>query len=381
MKVEIVSISNQLLMSDILDTNAAHVSRSLRQVHVDITCKVTVGDDLHMIASVLHVALERADVVITIGGLGAGRDQFTRPAIAMILECELGSEFPGIANAVVLGGPDAYMPGLFIEGEQGVLFCLPANRNELAYLLETEVLPYLNDHLATTTRKSDWLLLRTTGVMASTLKEKLEGLAKPPYQKVNYDSFAGRANIRLWVEAESDEALAEQLNELKEEVLLRLGDHVYGEGDDRLESVVLEALQEGERKLALAECYTNRAVAKSLLRLLDGMDEQRWVETVATNTAVELADYLRITSVDEDEDLARWCRVTAEHLLQQTNADLGLVVYKSVTQGGVQILVTLASSNGVSVTNRSFGGHPDYIDEWACTLGLTHLRRWLLVHH
>ena len=48
--------------------------------------------------------------------------------------------------------------------------------------------------------------------------------------------------------------------------------------------------------------------------------------------------------------------------------------------GGVQILVTLASPNGVSVTQRSFGGHPENIDQGALTLGLAHLRRWLLVH-
>ena len=72
MKVEIVSISHQLLMSDILDTNAAHVSRSLSQVKIELTCKVTVGDDLELITDVIQTALRRADVVITIGGLGPG---------------------------------------------------------------------------------------------------------------------------------------------------------------------------------------------------------------------------------------------------------------------------------------------------------------------
>jgi hypothetical protein len=67
--------------------------------------------------------------------------------------------------------------------------------------------------------------------------------------------------------------------------------------------------------------------------------------------------------------------------MEETGNPLGLVIYNNVTQGGVQILVTLASPNGVSVTQRSFGGHPDNIDQWALSLGLSHLRRWLLAHH
>jgi len=51
-----------------------------------------------------------------------------------------------------------------------------------------------------------------------------------------------------------------------------------------------------------------------------------------------------------------------------------------MTPGGVQLSVYLASAQGVSVTQRSFGGHPENINQWACTLGLAHLHRWLLAH-
>ncbi|NJN54274.1 MAG: hypothetical protein HC804_05645 [Anaerolineae bacterium] len=70
MKVEIVSIGTELLVSDILDTNSAFVSRSLREVKVDLTCKVTIGDDPDMIADAFRTALRRADVVSFYGGVG-----------------------------------------------------------------------------------------------------------------------------------------------------------------------------------------------------------------------------------------------------------------------------------------------------------------------
>jgi molybdenum cofactor synthesis domain-containing protein len=377
MKVEIVSISNQLLMSDILDTNAAHVSRSLSQLKVSLTCKVTVGDDLDLITDVIQNALARADIVITIGGLGSAKQDFTRQAVARALGRDYTADF-GVAGAAILGNKDAYMPGLLVHDEQGTLFCLPANRNEMSFLLETEVFPYLQDY-ALLPPKSNWLLLRTVGQAASSLKEMLTGIAQEPDEKVTFDTFAGQANVRLWAQAPTEAELAERLARLKQEALLRLGDHVYGEGEVRLESAILDALHQHQRRLVLAECNTNQILANTWQRLLPEGDDT--ITAVATDTPAELANYLQIEPYQPDDDLTQWCRTVAEILLAQTNSDLSLLVYKNILPGGVQILVTLASPQGASVTNRSFGGHPDYIDEWSITLGLTHLRRWLLVHH
>jgi hypothetical protein len=217
------------------------------------------------------------------------------------------------------------------------------------------------------------------GQAASSLKEMLTGIAQEPDEKVTFDTFAGQANVRLWAQASTEAELAERLARLKQEALLRLGDHVYGEGEIRLENAILDALRQHQRQLVLAECNTNQILANTWQRLLpEGGDT---ITAVATNTPAELADYLQIEPYQPDDDLTQWCRTVAETLLAQTNSDLSLLVYKNILPGGVQILVTLASPQGASVTNRSFGGHPDYIDEWSITLGLTHLRRWLLVHH
>ena len=378
MKVEIISISTQLLMSDILDTNAAHVARSLNQVRVDLTCKITIGDDLNMITNVIQNALQRADVVITIGGIGAGRHHYTRQAVAQTLDRVYSPEFPGIEGATILGDTNAYMPGIMVQDKLGTLFCLPANRNEMAFLLETEVFPRLRDQTSLT-QQSDWLLLRTVGIVASTLKETLIGIAQEPQEKITYDAFAGQANIRLWAQDQSEDKVKTRLASLKNEVLTRLGDHVYGEGEERLEKVALNLLQQSKRRLVLAECNTSQILSEAWQRLLD--KNQAFVEFVGTDSDQALAAHLNLPPYTEDDDLTSWCRTVAETLLKQKETDLSLVLYKSLTPGGVQILITLASPHGVSTTNRSFGGHPDHINEWACTLGLTHLRRWLLVHH
>jgi nicotinamide-nucleotide amidase len=248
----------------------------------------------------------------------------------------------------------------------------------MAFLLETEVFPHLS-HQPSLAQKSDWLLLRAVGVVASTLKETLIGVAKEPQERITFDAFAGQANIRLWAQGQTDKAVQTRLANLKTAVLARLGDHVYGEGEERLESVVLTNLQQSNRRLVLAECYTNQILTQSWQRLL--AKNATFVHFFNTSSDQELAEALNLPPHKVDDDLTRWCRTAAEALLAQENSDLSLVIYKNLMPGGAQILITLASPHGVSVTNRSFGGHPDYIDEWASTLGLTHLRRWLLVHH
>lgn len=99
MKVEIISIGTELLVSDILDTNAAYISRSLREVNVTLTSKVTIGDDPAMIADAFQVALRRANLVIATGGLGRGKDDFTREAITAVPTVNPSPNHPAFRGA------------------------------------------------------------------------------------------------------------------------------------------------------------------------------------------------------------------------------------------------------------------------------------------
>lgn len=376
MKVEIISIGTELLVSDILDTNAAYISRSLREVNVDLTCKVTVGDDPKMIADVLHTALCRADVVIATGGMGGNKDDFTRQALSAVTSRPMTPELPGIQGATLLGQSDVDSTGLMLQEASGTIVCLPGNRREMSYLLETWVLPKLRQQLSSTVQ-TGWTLLRCVGVMESSLKQSLADLSVSPERRITFDSFAGQTNIRLQVRASTKSALQEGLSTLKTAVSQRLGDHVFGQESDRLESVVLADLAKNNIRLSLAECYTQDILAKTITSLPDTANQ---IDILPTQTSEELAAALHLENLTSD-NLSQWCRNAATALRSQNKTDLGLLVYSNITRSGVQILVTLASPNGVSVTQRSFGGHPENIDQWAVTLGLTHLRRWLMVHN
>lgn len=376
MKVEVISIGNELLLGDILDTNATHIIRSLDELEIGITCKVTVGDDLETIADALRSALRRADVALVTGGLGQDANDFTRPAVAQITGRTLIEAPPSVAGATILGVPGQPAHGLLFEKSAGTLICLPGSHRHMAYLLETEVLPFLQKQ-----RHKDgtagWVLLRTAGIMESTIIQQLSGLELDRNQRLTYASFAGQTDIRLWVNASSREAYREGMLRLINAVYRQLGDNIYGRDKDRLENILARQLMTHNIRLAVAECHTGRVLSQ-IMATVPGAQESAWFAPV--NNQIGLAAYLGLEPLTLDSDLTRWCRLAAEMLRSQAESDLALVLYNNVSRSGVQILITLATESGLSVMQRSFGGHPDNISQWATTLALVHVRRWLLTH-
>ncbi len=374
MKVEVVSIGTELLMSDVLDTNSAYISRSLQMIGAELIYKVTVGDNLERITESFLVAMERADVVFAIGGLGTAVNDLTKAAAAAATGLEYDPDEDVVIDAIPIDVASGHSASFFIETNGRLLFCLPGNRREMAYILETAVFPYLQRQQQL---KSGWVLLRTVGIMESNIRHMLSDIVVEPNQTLSFDSYAGQTNIRLSVEAGNEREIETQLTELNLKVRSRLGDHIYGEGNDQLEVIILNMLRHKNYKLAIIECNTSRYLAHALAKV---PNHDAVIETLSFNTSDELATYLGINPLVSHEEFTRWCRLVAEQLRLKQEVDLSLFLYSHVNQGGVQLSSFLSSNLGVSVTQRSFGGHPENINHWASTLGLSHLHRWFLAH-
>lgn len=366
MKVELITIGSELLASDILDTNAVYLTRSLQEIGETVTCRVMVGDDVALIVDALLTALRRAELVIATGGMGQGADDVTRQALTAV------STQLSIAQTE-LSVPTGYTGGVQIDTVQGRIVALPGNRREMAHLLETAVLPYLRQPQPETA-VSGWVLLRTVGIMESTLKDELADLSTQPQHRITFNSFAGQTNIRIWTQQPDAATLSRRLSTLEQVVRNRFGDHIFGFESDSLESVVMQNLCDSNLKLAIAEIHTNQICA----RMLTHPSYRACCQILPAPDQHTLATLLHMPS--SYDNLTQWCRSAAEHVRQVTQADLGLVIYNNMSQSGVQIIATLASPHGVSVTSRSFGGHPENIEQWSLTQGLAHLRRWLQAH-
>ena len=371
MQVEVVTIGDELLFNEIIDTNAPYIIRCLREINLDPFCKLTVGDKLEAIVQVFQTGLNRSHIVIATGGMGANENDFTYQAIVAVT----GRSHETFPHITYLNGLSPTSYGMMVEQNEGTLICLPGNPRDMTYIMESVVLPYLQNRLQQE-RPCGWLLLRTAGAMESTLRQQLGDLELVSGQRITFISFAGQTDIRLWVEANSQEEVVWALNQLRKDILERLGDHIYGEEQNRLEQVVVEQLQDADQKLVIAECDTGRVLSRSLGSIISS---EALTLTTPSNVS-ELCDYLGLVRPTAEGDLTKWCRLAADLLMRQHQSNLGLLLFNNITPSGVQILVTLASSFGVSMIQRSFGGHPDNINYWANTLALVHLRRWLLAH-
>lgn len=371
MQVEVVTIGDELLFNEIIDTNAPYIIRCLREINLDPFCKLTVGDKLDAIVQVFQAGLKRSHIVVTTGGMGANEDDFTYQAIVTVT----GRNHETFPHLTYLNGLSPTSYGMMVEQNEGTLICLPGNPRDMTYIMESVVLPYLQNRLQQE-RPCGWLLLRTAGAMESTLRQLLGDLELVSGQRITFISFAGQTDIRLWVEANSQDEVGLALNRLRGDILERLGDHIYGEEQDRLEQIVLGQLQNADQKLVIAECDTGRVLSRSLGSI---NNSEALTLTTPANVA-ELSDYLGLVQPTAEGDLTKWCRLAADLLMRRHQSNLALLLFNNITPGGVQILVTLASRFGVSMIQRSFGGHPDNINYWANTLALVHLRRWLLAH-
>ncbi len=374
MKVEVISIGTELLMSDVLDTNAAYISRSLQTVGAELIFKVTVGDDLERISEALRVAMKRADVVMTIGGLGTAVHDFTKKAAAAATGTDYDPEWDVVIGAIPIDMSLSDSTPFYLETEEGLLFCLPGNRREMAYILETAVYPFLQRRQQI---KSGWILLRTVGIMESTMRQRLADLELAPNQSISFDSYAGQTNMRLQVDADTEQEIDTQLTALNQKIRYRLGDHIYGEGNDRLENIIFRMLRNNQYRLAVAECNTSRFLSRAFEQIPEYADN---IDTFLLDTPAQLAEFLTIPLPPKSEGATRWRRLAVEQMRLHQKTDLSLLLFSNITPGGVQLSAFLATGQGISVTQRSFGGHPENINQWACTLGLSHLHRWLLAH-
>ena len=293
MRIEIVTIGDELLLGHTIDTNAAFISRELAARGHRVVERVTVGDDEDAIARAVQTALTRADVVICTGGLGPTQDDFTRPVVARLFDAPLAidesivqllrerfarrgikmsdrnltqAEVP--RGARVLPNSRGTAPGLVLTRDRRHCILLPGVPHELRGLVMDQVIPILNEM-----RRADdaqapvaYRVLRTTGIAESTLAERLHGVIPTiaPLTVAFLPNFEG-TDIRItswgyFAPVEAEQALAKAAEHIRAAV----GDFVYGEAGDDLAGLVGQALLERDLTVATAESCTGGLVCKRL---------------------------------------------------------------------------------------------------------------------
>jgi nicotinamide-nucleotide amidase len=293
MNIEIVTIGDELLLGETIDTNAAWLARELGALGVSVVRRATVGDEATAITSAVREAIDRTGAVITTAGLGPTSDDRTRPALAALFGRVLREDDaiwqglraiwrergrqgePPEANrqqalvpegATVLTNRHGTAPGLLIEDDRGRwVAMLPGVPREMRGLTKEELLPRLREKLGRDQRVIRSFTLRTTGVAESMLPDLLgefvEGVGDAA---LAYLPGQEGVDLRLTVRNARPDDADRSLKAAADSLRPLLGKYWYTDGPTDLAEVVLTLSRSASKRIAVAESCTGGMLAARL---------------------------------------------------------------------------------------------------------------------
>lgn len=279
MRAEIVSVGTELLLGQIVDTNAAHLSKILSDLGIGVYRRTTVGDNHDRLLTALKAALAENDLVITIGGLGPTLDDITRDVLAEAMgdtlryDEEIAEHLRAFFRTRNIHMPDSILrqayvpthgrplpnpngtaPGLIFELGGKIGIALPGPPSEFLPMLENHVIPYLRAKTGGQTIRSR--VLRICGMGESLVEERIRDLMAQENPTVAPYAKTGEVHVRVTARAESIEAAEAMIAPVVAEIQARLGDHVYAFDEEPLHSAVVRLLTSHRLTLATAESCT-----------------------------------------------------------------------------------------------------------------------------
>lgn len=287
---EILTIGDEILRGEIVDSNKAYLSERLLEAEIECHYQLSVRDDPPAMADALRCAAERADVVLVSGGLGPTRDDRTTAVVAETFGRELVLDEASLAliraffarvgrpmsennakqalfpsGAEVLPNPEGTAPGFQLEVPGASVFCLPGVPRELRRMMDEQVLPRLGCGGAGGAKGPSLVrarLLRTFGIGESSLDSELEGLELPPGVTLGFRTQFPDNLVRVVARAETAAVAEERCGAVVSDLRKRLGPLLYGEGEAPLAAEVVAELREQKRTLAVAESCTGGLLAE-----------------------------------------------------------------------------------------------------------------------
>ncbi len=296
MTVELISVGTELLLGNIVNTNANYLSQKCAELGFSLYYQITVGDNEGRLCEVLKTALDRSDIVLLTGGLGPTQDDMTKETVAKVFGRELimdeasrehianyfrsrsTGNIPAVITennwkqalkidgCIVLENPNGTAPGYIVEDNEKAVILMPGPPNEMLPMFEASVLPYLK-------AKQDRLfvskMVKICGIGESKAEtdilDMIEAQTNPtiaPYAKNS------EVHFRVTAAAKSPEEAEQLLEPVVNELYRRFGDYIYTTREDEtLEEVTVNLLKEKKMTLATAESCTGGLLTGRLVNV------------------------------------------------------------------------------------------------------------------
>ena len=287
MKAEIVSIGTELLMGEVVDTNASYLASRLPALGIQMLWVSLVGDDLEMLSETLLKGLCRSDIIFTTGGLGPTHDDLTREAIARALGEEMvvqeealrhlqeyfrarGMEMPShnvkqatlIPSARAIPNRRGTAPGWWVEREGRTIVALPGPPREMHAMWEEEVAPRLREEA-----EGDVIITRTiktTGLSEAAVDELVSQWLGGENPYVGIYSKADGIHLAIIARSGDQGAARDLLRPVEEGLVGALARHIWGFDDETPEQLACQLLVEMKLTLATMESCTGGLLASTI---------------------------------------------------------------------------------------------------------------------
>ena len=382
MKAYLISIGDELLIGQTINTNVAFIGEQISGNNITIVKSVVISDDIKLIIDELELASIKADVIICTGGLGPTHDDVTRNAFVQYFKTELirneeviediksmlerrGRELrkthedqamvPKIAE--VMRNENGTAPGYWIERDEKIFIVTPGVPYEMKAMMTNYVIPKLVQKIGAPNDFIKKITLQTTGLPESVLAERLGDIdellngAKLAFLPNQYG-----VRLRITVKSNNEEDAKNHLLGIEQKIRTKIGRFIYGRGDEVLEEVVGRLLKERELRIAVAESCTGGGLANRITDI-NGSSKyfERGVVTYSNAAKVELL------KVDEDVMLEKGA-VSAEVAMQMAEG------IKSISGADIGISLTGIMGPSGAVTDKPVGTvFIGYCDDKVCT--------------
>jgi nicotinamide-nucleotide amidase len=278
---ELLTIGDEILYGQIVDTNSQWMGVELSNAGIKVIRKTTVGDVESEILTALAEAEKRADVILITGGLGPTSDDLTKPCLARYFDCEIKIHAEALAEVTAffesrgreltelnrmqaalptacekITNPIGTAPGMWFEKGDKVFMSMPGVPHEMKRMMTERVIPKLKAKYKLPVIHH--LVIRTIGLGESFLAEKIQAWEKalPAHIKLAYLPSLGEVKLRLTGMGDSLATLQQETTVLAEQLKDRIGQFIYGYGDEPLEIVIGKMLRSRKLTLSMAESCT-----------------------------------------------------------------------------------------------------------------------------
>ncbi|MEO8398018.1 MAG: molybdopterin-binding protein, partial [Chloroflexota bacterium] len=344
LNAEVIAIGTEILLGDLTDTNSVFIARTLRDLGINLFFMTSVGDNEKRIADSIRIALSRAQIVITCGGLGPTIDDMTRQAVAdatdrgltfhQDLLDQIAERFKGFRsqmtennkrqayvpdNAIIIENPVGTAPSFVVEHQGGIVISLPGVPREMKFLMNEKVVPYLRQNFGITSQIIKEKILKVAGIGESALDDAIGiALLEASNPTVGLAAHSGQVDVRIAAKADTTEQADILISAAEVAIRQRVGQYVFGIDSDTIEQALINVLREQNAGLVIGEIGIDPVISGRLKNA--PADTLKQVVTFSTPEALTQA--LAIESLP----LRQLAERAAEQLCNQHGVTVALVV-------------------------------------------------------